>query len=116
MARVLLDHHSRICRPRRLTASTVTPNDVRECTITYTELCNRAGSPNLAHFGGRFYGEIASWCRENGWPPLNSLVVRVDTGEPGEGYNGAGEGFCSTAQWGDQVADCIAFVGYPSTA
>jgi hypothetical protein len=95
LANVLLDHHRRICRPRRLTSNAVTPDAVYQSTITYGDLCARAGVPYLTRAVARFLAEIADWCNANGWPPLNSLAVNAQTRVPGEGYDGAGGEFAA---------------------
>ena len=111
--RVLLDRHSRICKPLALSASGVTDDDVYRCTITYGALCNSAGVPWLTRAVGQFLGQIADWCRANGYPPINSLAVNAQTRVPDEGYDGAG-GICTDVGWPGKVRSAIAFTSYPS--
>ena len=106
LAQALLDHHKRVCRPR----SGAKPN-IDSCLIRYGDLCEQAGLAHLKPTVGKILREIARWCHENGWPPLNSLVINHETRRPGHGYNGAPG--CSLEHWLDQARDCIAFDGYP---
>jgi len=60
----------------------------RRETITYSMLSEKLGytSPNhAAGVMGGHIGPIMFWCQQNNLPPLTSLVVRDDTGLPGEG-------------------------------
>jgi hypothetical protein len=86
---------------------------VEQSVIFYGNLCERAGLPFLTHGVGRFLGEIAEWCEENGWPPLNALAVNRATGMPGEGYDGAAGS--DLLHWPQQVRACMVFAGYPDT-
>lgn len=85
----------------------------RVYTISYSNLCARAGVPDVQRVVGQFLGEIAEWSRDNGFPPLNSLAVNAGTGVPGEGYDGAG-GFLGE-NWSEEVAQVVRFAGYPLT-
>lgn len=108
MARELLAHHRRVCVPqgsRFLQRSS--------CTITYGDLCNRAGVPYLTRNPGPFLLEVAQWCQARGWPPINALVVNSDSGMPGDKYELAPG--CSLLRWPDDVDAVIAFRGYPNT-
>jgi hypothetical protein len=60
---------------------------------------------------GPFLLEIAEWCKDAGYPPLNALAVNA-TGMPGEGYDGAG-GYI-VKDWPNDVEGCILFTGYPA--
>ena len=82
-------------------------------TITYGDLCARAGVPHLTRIVGKFLLEIAEWCAGSGFPPLNALAVNRETRIPGDSYDGAG-GFTS-ANWPTDVEACIRFNGYPAT-
>ena len=106
LAQALLDHRKRVCGPRR-----GMDFNLDACLIPYGELCQHAGISHLKPSVGKFLREIAQWCHENGWPPLNSLAVNHQTRRPGQGYNGAPG--CSLEHWLDQARDCIAFDGYP---
>ena len=108
IANSLLKHHNQHCltSPER-----ITDKMVEQSVIFYGNLCERAGVPFLTHGVGRFLGEIAEWCEENGWPPLNSLAVNRATGMPGEGYDGAPGS--DLLLWPEQVRRCMVFGGYP---
>jgi len=80
-------------------------------TITYGELCERVGLPDLKLVVGKFLREVAEWCYGNGWPPLNALAVNHETRTPGRGYDRAPG--CSLAGWRNELAACLAFSGYP---
>jgi len=74
-------------------------------------LCERAGLSHLARDVGPFLREIAEWCHDSGWPPINSLAVNYATRMPGQGYDKAPG--CTFLRWPEEVAACIEFVGYP---
>ncbi len=82
-------------------------------TIPYGQLCARAGTPHITAIVGSFLAEIAEWCAEEGWPPLNALAVNHETRIPGEGYDGAGLGLCNIVKWPSEVETCIRFNKYP---
>ncbi|MCZ2153397.1 MAG: hypothetical protein LC114_05780 [Bryobacterales bacterium] len=114
IAKVLLRHHSQHCGAYEgVIPKSITDTTVAQCVIFYGSLCERAGVPFLTHGVGRFLGEIAEWCEENGWPPLNSLAVNRATGMPGVGYDGAPGS--DLLHWPEQVRKCIVFDGYPET-
>lgn len=81
-------------------------------TIGYAVLCQRAGVPHLTRVVGNFLVEIAEWCRDEGYPPLNALAVNEGSGVPGEGYDRAG-GFL-IINWAVDVERCIRFTRYPN--
>ncbi|WP_437317598.1 hypothetical protein [Sorangium sp. So ce385] len=81
--------------------------------IGYALLCQRAGVPHLTRVVGHFLVEIAEWCRDNDYPPLNSLAVNEEKGMPGDGYDKAG-GFLMI-DWANDVQDCIRFTSFPAT-
>ena len=112
VANVLLVHHREVCRPVRIAADEISDDLVDDCTLTYGTVCERAKMPNLNHIVGRFMGEIAQWCADNDWPPLNSLAVNAESWIPGVGYDGAG-GICEQHLWPQQVRECIKFKRYP---
>jgi hypothetical protein len=115
LARELLRRHEQICRQLGVhTAEEVTDGMIDRSMMAYGVLCDRAGVPFLTHVSGHFLGEIAEWCIENEWPPLNALAVNGESKEPGHGYDGAAG--CSLSAWVDEVKKCIAFSGYPSSA
>jgi hypothetical protein len=84
------------------TSETVTPNDL----IPYGKLCEEAGVPHITRVVGFFLGEIAEWCFENGFPPLNSLAINADEMKPGPGYKDAVG--CSEINWWKEVQTCVA--------
>jgi hypothetical protein len=106
-AQALLDHHKKACRLQSKASLTVD-----SCLITYGDLCERAGLSHLKPNVGKFLREIAQWCDDKGWPPLNALAVNHDTHRPGRGYSGAPG--CSIERWQDEVTACIKFADYPA--
>lgn len=86
---------------------------LEEWVIPYRELCERAGVPELTRCVGNFLVEIADWCTENSWPPLNSLAVNDESRMPGHGYDGAPG--CSLLHWPDEAEACIRFENYPES-
>jgi len=79
--------------------------------IPYGALCERAGLSYLSRNVGSFLREVAAWCHDNGWPPINSLAVNYAARMPGKGY-GEAPG-CSLQRWPQEVGACIQFLGYP---
>jgi hypothetical protein len=108
LAKELLDHHRRTTAAKPPTGHVVAAN----YTIPYSTLVNHAGVPHVLRIVGNFLQEVAEWCSENDWPPLNSLAVNASTGIPGEGYDLAG-GYLAN-NWQRDVVDCIQFKGYPA--
>jgi hypothetical protein len=108
LANALLEHH------RKLTAEYPPGNAIliRRYLITYHVLCNEAGVQHVTRVVGDFLGEVADWCAQQGYPPLNSLAVSKDTGIPGDGYDKAG-GICHIARWPREAETCIRFAAYP---
>jgi hypothetical protein len=106
LAKALLNHHREIVRP---------PGQVStdSALIPYGLLCDRAGLRYLQRNVGPFLREIAEWCHDNGWPPINSLAVNHKSRQPGEGYDKAPG--CSRLNWLQEVEECIRFTGYPDT-
>ena len=105
LARALLAHQKNISR------DSASQSNLESFVISYTELCERAGVPEIKSLIGRFLREIATWCSDHGWPPLNALAVNHTTRKPGSGYDKAPG--CSVEAWPDQLAACISFTGYP---
>lgn len=81
-------------------------------TISYSDLCASAGVPHITRIVGGFLGEIAEWCATNNFPPLNALAVNSQSGQPGEGFDGAG-GF-KAIDWPKHVEECVRFTSYPA--
>jgi hypothetical protein len=85
LANVLLRRHRAICQPLRRSGPTdVDDQDIKDSIIPYGDLCEFANLPrSYAHPSGNFLIEIAEWCNESGWPPLNAWrstqkrVIRV---------------------------------------
>ncbi len=101
LAQALLDHH------RKSKAGSSTDSRL----IGYDDLCEQAGLPHLKATVGKYLREVAQWCHDNGWPPLNALAVNHDTQRPGRGYDRAPG--CKRETWQDEVAAAINFAGYP---
>lgn len=107
LAQVLLNHQRSIRRQPE-----DRPEDPTPFTIQYERLCERAGVPHLTYSVGLYLQQIAEWCDENGWPPINSLAVNT-TGMPGGGYEGAPG--CDLLHWPQQASDSVVFAHYPRT-
>jgi hypothetical protein len=106
IATVLLDHHRRNARRAHAT-------DDRSSLINTDRLCARAGMPDHAGSIAVSLMEVAQWCADRRWPPLNALAVHRQTGKPG-GYYRLAAG-CSVLGWRDEMRACLAFDGYPAT-
>jgi hypothetical protein len=107
LGQALLDHHKLVTKThppgKKILAS--------KYTIQYGVLCSQAAMPHLVRIVGTFLGEIAQWCADCGYPPLNALAVN-ESGVPGVGYDGAG-GF-KASHWDDDAEKCVRFVTYPA--
>lgn len=115
LLRELLRRHEHMCRGLGVNAPvSVTDAMINRSVIPYGTLCQQANVPFLTHSVGQFLNEVAEWCDNNGWPPLNALAVNGDSRTPGEGYDGAPG--CSLFQWAKEVRECIAFPGYPPSS
>jgi hypothetical protein len=89
----------------------VDDQDIKDSIIAYADLCEFADLPrSYAHPSGNFLVEIAEWCNERGWPPLNALAVNGETRYPGEGYSEAP----GCDDWDRDVRRVIAFIDYPA--
>lgn len=106
IGQALLDHHRYHCK---LDDGAIPTRD--SCLITYGTLCTNAGLPHVTRSSGTFLLEIAKWCAENDWPPLNALAVNGETQMPGDNYDLAPG--CSLLNWPGEVDSCIRFRGYP---
>lgn len=109
LGQALLDHHR--AATARLPPQTPKRLIPARYTIQYGALCEKAGVPHVVRMVGNFLGEVAEWCAERNYPPLNSLAVNSASGLPGDGYDGAG-GF-HIVNWPSNVEQCIRFTGYP---
>lgn len=99
LAARLLKCHAAI-RAKR-TPDTVTPKDL----LPYGKLCDDVGLPYLTRGVGFFLGELAQWCHDHGFPPLNSLAINAEEMKPGPGYDGAAG--CSEITWWEEVRACV---------
>lgn len=80
----LLEHHRARCSGMSIQPYDLTDSQVSRISIRYGALCQRAGMPFLTPSSGGFLREIAVWCEQEGWPPINALAVN-ESGLPGEG-------------------------------
>ena len=103
LANELLARHAHVCHPGAA---------IGACVIPYGDLCDQAGCPEVTRGVGQFLGEVAAWCGENAYPPINSLAVNRDSQMPGDSYDVAVG--CSLLGWPDEVRACIDFGGYPA--
>jgi hypothetical protein len=94
ICQVLLNHQ------RALAAAEKRP-PFNECLITYRDLCDEAGVPMLIEAINGCLWEIAEFCAQNEWPPLNSMVVLAKTHEPAKNYDKAPG--CSLREWRDEA-------------
>ena len=77
ICQVLLNHQRSLLRlPER--------PPFQQCMLTYGDVCEGAGLPLFIEPVSRCLWEIAEFCADNGWPPLNALVVNARTHEPGK--------------------------------
>jgi hypothetical protein len=103
LANALLEQHRLTC---------MTGNEpYRTCTMSYGDLCRNAHVEHILRPVGSFLQEVAQWCADHGYPPLNSLAVNADTRIPGQSYDLAPG--CQFDNWEVDVQRCIAFRGYP---
>lgn len=58
---------------------------VNQQTIVYTKLAQRLGLLTPTWLPSSL-GHLADWCLREGLPPITSLAIADDTGEPGPGY------------------------------
>jgi len=83
----------------------------QDCLLTYRDLCDEAGLPFLFEAVNGCLWEIAEFCAQNDWPPLNAMVVNSRTGEPHKSYDRAPG--CSLKGWRDEAQRALAFLHYP---
>ena len=98
----LLNHHRLVCSEDR---------SIDSCVITYGDLCERAGVPQIVRSVGRYLQETAEWCDENGLPPINALAVNAESRMPGESYDLAPG--CARLNWDTDVRKSINCQNYP---
>jgi hypothetical protein len=108
LGRVLLAHHATVRRPP---GSRLSDGEVQRRLLSYGALCEQAGIAFLTKSVGPFLGELATWCGERGYPPLNALAVNATTRLPGDGYYDAEQ--CKL--WPSDVRACLTYDGYPVT-
>ena len=106
LANALLEHRRSVAASR--------PADLDGALIAYGDLWDRAGSPGDLALVGGYLKEVAAWCAEHGWPPLNSLAVNGKKRRPGRRYAEAAG--CSLEGWEGEVRSCLEFHGYPEAA
>jgi hypothetical protein len=104
ICQVLINHQRAILR-----STNRPPFD--ECLLSYGEVCEYAGLPLLIEPVSGCLWEIAEFCAENEWPPLNALVINARTGEPNKSYDKAPG--CSLKAWRDEAQRCIEYAHYP---
>ena len=104
ICQALLEHHREVCVREPIPQRSA-------CLVTYGEICGRAAVP-LSQAINHFVHEVAVWCNDHHFPPLNSLVVNQDTRIPGEGYDKAPG--CNLLNWDRDAERCIAFREYPA--
>lgn len=73
--------------------------------VPYNELENLFGlSHNMA---GNYAGIVGDFCKDNGWPLLNALVINTTTCKPSSGFDSyLGD---SESDWGQCLAECWRF-------
>jgi hypothetical protein len=108
LAQALLDHHRKVRR-----FQTKPSSGVESCVIVYGDLCEQAGLSDLKANVGKLLREVAQWCHDKSWPPLNALAVNYHSRRPGRGYDSAPG--CSREHWQDEVTACIDFGDYPDS-
>jgi hypothetical protein len=104
ICQVLLDHQ------RALLGSPKRP-PFQQCLLTYGDICEAARLPLLTQSVNRCLWEIAEFCADNEWPPLNALVVNARTREPDKSYAKAPG--CNLKNWLDEAQRVIAYPHYP---
>lgn len=87
-------------------------------TVTYTELAGRAGRPlNRRNVHRQLLIPLSQLCRRAGLPDLSSLVVRKDTGLPGGGWwVGHGPAEDLEGAWALALQECFEFDWTPEVA
>jgi len=80
-------------------------------TITYSDLAMAVGLPRMQRaIHTIVLAPICSCiCRPNNFPDIASLVVRRDTGEPGEGWWPSTGPYRDTRIWRDELESAHAF-------
>lgn len=79
-------------------------------TLTYTELAGRVGPPmNRRQVARQFLTPLAERCHRAGLPNLAALVVRKDTGQPGNGWHGPYPASDPIRHWAESLQECFAY-------
>lgn len=77
-------------------------------TITYSELAGRIGPPlTRRQVHRQLLIPLSERCREAGLPDLAALVVRKDTGKPGNGWHGKYPDADPDRSWAEALAECL---------
>jgi hypothetical protein len=84
--------------------------------ISYSTLCGQAGVPFMTHSSGGPLEEIAAYCEQHHWPPINALAVNHDSRYPGEGYFSAPGCSHTLDGWVEDVRTVLAFDRHPKIA
>lgn len=84
--------------------------------ISYLTLCRQAGVPEMTQSAGGPLEQVAAYCDQNGWPPINALAVNRNSRYPGEGYFSAPGCSHTLEGWVEDVKAVLAFNQYPKTA
>jgi hypothetical protein len=79
-------------------------------TLTYTHLAQLAGPPlHRRRLHQQVLTPLGHLCRWAEMPPLPALVVRQDTGTPGQGYHSGQTESDPLSAWADDLAACWAY-------
>ena len=110
LGEALLLRHRTLCSKMPKREEDVTEENVSAAIISYKNLLVSIGAPeSLAQNIGTYLFQIAEWCEDRGYPPLNALAVNGSLQSPGAGYYLAPGG----NKWNDEVRACIAWNHYP---
>jgi hypothetical protein len=99
LCNALLRRHRQCCLSINVLAADVTAEMVNRTTIGYEALCAEINAAELVRTIGKSLDEIATWCRDSGFPPLNALAVDARTSVPSYGYFEAD----GCGQWEEEV-------------
>ncbi len=106
----LLQRHNQVCSNMPKQESAVKDKHIQAAIISYKDLLASIGAPeSLAPSIGKFLSEVARWCVDRRYPPVNALAVNGALRRPGVGYFLAPGG----ADWDAEVKKCIACDRYP---
>jgi len=106
----LLMRHKKICSQMPKQEDCVEDKHIQAAIISYRDLLASIGAPeSLAPSVGKYLFEVARWCVDRGYPPVNALAVNSALRKPGAGYFLAPGG----EDWDTEVKQCIACDKYP---